>query len=105
MVMKHIVMFRRRADVAGQPGLEAQLVERMRTLDREIAFVRGWKVSANELDRAICWDYLLESTFDDRQALEQYLPHPAHVALITDLKQYFDWAAVDYTDHTDSPAT
>jgi len=105
MVMKHIVMFRRRADVAGQPGLEAQLVERMRTLDREIAFVRGWKVSANELDRVICWDYLLESTFDDRQALEQYLPHPAHVALITDLKQYFDWAAVDCTDHTDSPAT
>lgn len=96
--MKHIVMFRRLATVDREPELEAQLVERMRSLDREIPFVRGWKVSANELDRSICWDYLLESAFDDRDALERYLPHPAHVALITDLKRYFDWAAVDYTD-------
>lgn len=96
-MMKHIVMFRRRPEVAKQETLERSLIARMRTLAREIDFVRGWRVSANELDRPICWDYVLESTFDDADAVARYLPHPAHQALVADLKQYFEWVAVDYT--------
>lgn len=96
-MMQHIVMFRRRPDVDRQMPLEQALIERMRTLDREIDFVRAWRVSANELDRPICWDYVLESTFDDAEAVARYLPHPAHQALIADLKPYFEWVAVDYT--------
>jgi hypothetical protein len=41
---------------------------------------------------------LLETSFDDADAVNRYLPHPAHVALITELKKYFEWAAVDYTE-------
>lgn len=96
-MMRHIVMFRRRPDVEKQVELEASLIARMQQLDREIDFVRDWRVSANELDRPICWDYVLESTFDDAQAVNRYLPHPAHQALVTDLKPYFEWVAVDYS--------
>lgn len=96
-MMRHIVLFRRRPEVAKQAELERSLIERMQVLDRQIDFVRGWRVSANELDRPICWDYVLESTFDDAQAVAQYLPHPAHQALVADLKPYFEWVAVDYT--------
>jgi hypothetical protein len=96
-MMRHIVMFRRRPEVEKQAALETALIERMRTLDRQIDFVRGWRVSANELDRPICWDYVLESTFDDEAAVAKYLPHPAHQALVADLKPYFEWVAVDYT--------
>ena len=52
---------------------------------------------ANELDRPIGWDYVLESAVDDAAALQEYLLHPLHQALIADLKPYFEWAAVDYT--------
>lgn len=31
------------------------------------------------------------------EALNTYLFHPLHQALIADLKPYFEWAAVDYT--------
>lgn len=96
-MMRHIVMFRRRPDVAKQTELERTLIRRMQVLDREIDFVRGWHVAANELDRPICWDYVLESTFDDAEAVARYLPHPAHQALVADLKHYFEWVAVDYT--------
>lgn len=96
-MMQHIVLFRRRAGVAKQEALEHALIERMRTLDRDIDFVRAWRVSANELDRPICWDYVLESTFDDAEAVARYLPHPAHQALVADLTPYFEWVAVDYT--------
>ena len=94
---RHIVLFRRKPGVDRHPELESRLVARMRGLEQEIDFIREWRVAANELDRPICWDYILESTFDDAAAVERYLPHPAHQALVTELKTYFEWAAVDYT--------
>lgn len=96
-MMRHVVMFRRLAQVERQPELEQRLVARMRDLDQEIDFIRDWTVAANELDRPICWDYLLDAGFDDAAAVERYLPHPAHQALVADLKQYFEWVAVDYS--------
>jgi len=95
--MRHIVLFRRLAGVDAQPELEGRLVARMRGLTEEIDFIRDWRVAANELDRPICWDYILESSFDDAQAVQRYLPHPAHQALVAELKQYFEWVAVDYS--------
>ncbi|MGE8305214.1 MAG: Dabb family protein [Pseudomonas kermanshahensis] len=96
-MMRHIVLFRRLAGVDAQPELEGRLVARMRGLTDEIDFIRDWRVAANELDRPICWDYILESSFDDAQAVQRYLPHPAHQALVAELKQYFEWVAVDYS--------
>lgn len=96
-MMRHIVMFRRHPHIAKDDAVEQRLVERMHRLNDEIDFIRGWCVSANELDRPICWDYLLESLFDDADAVARYLPHPAHQALVAELKLYFEWAAVDYT--------
>ena len=96
-MMRHIVMFRRLPGVDAQPELEGRLVARMRDLTAEIDFIRDWKVAANELDRPICWDYILESSFDDANAVARYLPHPAHQDLVADLKQYFEWVAVDYS--------
>ncbi len=54
-MMKHIVLFRKLAEVPRQPELEQSLVARMIALNAEIPFVREWRVSANELDRPICW--------------------------------------------------
>lgn len=97
-MMKHIVMFRRLPSVPKDAELENHLVQWMKDLKNDIDFARSWKVSANELDRPICWDYVLETTFDDADAVNRYLPHSAHVALVTELKKYFEWVAVDYTD-------
>jgi hypothetical protein len=103
-MMKHIVMFRRLSSVPKNAELEAHLVQWMKHLKNDIDFARSWKVSANELDRPICWDYVLETTFDDAEAVNRYLPHPAHVALVTELKKYFEWVAVDYTEADEQAA-
>ena len=96
-MMRHVVLFRRLAEVERQPELEQRLVARMRDLDQEIDFIRDWTVAANELDRPICWDYILDSGFADPAAVERSLPPPAHQALVAELKQYFEWVAVDYS--------
>ena len=40
---------------------------------------------------------MLESEVSGADALNAYLFHPLHQALVADLKPYFAWAAVDYT--------
>ena len=96
-MLNHIVLFRHKPDMVAHAGLETSLVERMDALGTQITGIRGWKLSTNELDRPICWGYVLESRFDDTNALNEYLFHPLHQALVADLKPYFEWAAVDYT--------
>lgn len=96
-MIRHIVMFRRKADVEKNKAVEKQLVERMHALGAQIPVITNWLVAANELVRPISWDYVLDSEVADAKALDDYLFHPLHQALIADLKTYFEWAAVDYT--------
>ncbi|ALM84813.1 Dabb family protein [Bordetella sp. N] len=96
-MIRHVVLFRKRADVAKDASLAAALADRMTALGSAIPVIRSWRVAANELQRPISWDYVLETEVDDAAALDAYLFHPLHQALIADLKPYFEWAAVDYT--------
>lgn len=96
-MLRHIVMFRRQATVAKDEALETRLTKRMAALGAQIPVIQAWVFRRNELDRPICWDYVLESEVADGTALNAYLFHPLHQALVEDLKRYFDWAAVDYT--------
>jgi hypothetical protein len=96
-MIRHIVLFRRRPDVQRDAALEARLAARMTALGADIPAIRFWRVAANELTRPISWDYVLESEVDNATELDAYLFHPLHVALVADLKPYFEWAAVDYT--------
>jgi len=96
-MIRHIVLFRRRSEVAPDAGLEARLAARMHALGADIPAILSWRVAANELQRPISWDYVLEADVADVQALDEYLFHPLHQALVADLKPYFEWAAVDYT--------
>ena len=96
-MLRHIVLFRRKADIERNPALESALAQRMLALGGQIPAIRSWVFRKNEMDRPICWDYVLESQVEDAQALNDYLFHPLHQALVADLKPYFEWAAVDYT--------
>lgn len=97
-MLRHIVLFRRKPDVTKNTELEAALAQRMLALGAHIPQIRSWVFRKNEMERPICWDYVLDSQVDDAQALNDYLFHPLHQALVADLKPYFEWAAVDYTE-------
>ncbi len=102
-MLRHIVMFRRKPGVEPDAELERDFAERLAALPRSIGFIRHWRFSANELQRPSSWQWVLESAFDDEAALDAYLTHPAHVAIVGSLRHHFDWAAVDYTDQGDRP--
>ena len=96
-MIRHIVLFRKRTDVIRDAAREADLAQRMRQLGQDIPGILEWRIGANECARPVSWDYVLESAVEDKAALDTYLFHPLHQALVADLKPYFEWAAVDYT--------
>jgi len=98
-MIHHIVMFRRKPDGAVPPAQTQAQLARIAALGEQIDTVRAWKFRANEQHRPVCWDYVLESQFEDAQALHDYIHHPLHQALIEEvLKPCFEWAVVDYTE-------
>ena len=77
MTVRHVVMLRRRADVAEQLAQETDLTARLTGLGAEVPGIEHWSFAANEHDRPLCWDYLLEAELADAAALSAYLAHPA----------------------------
>lgn len=97
-MLRHIVLFRRKPEVARDEALEKSLADRMAALGARIPAIKGWKFATNELVRPpVTWDYVLEAEVGDAGALDAYLSHPQHRALVADIEPYFEWAAVDYT--------
>ena len=96
MTVRHLVMLRRRPDVAEAPALEDGLTSRLDALGSEVPGIEKWLLAANEHDRPLCWDYVLEAELVDDAALAAYLAHPLHRALLPDLRAYFELAVVDY---------
>ena len=96
MTVRHVVMLRRRADVAEQLAQETDLTARLTGLGAEVPGIERWSFAANEHDRPLCWDYLLEAELADAAALAAYLAHPLHQALLPELRAYFELAVVDY---------
>lgn len=96
-MLRHIVLFRRSPGIEPDRETEQALAARMVDLGAQIPAVQKWVFAANELQRPISWDYVLEADVEDARALDAYLFHPLHQALVSDLKPYFEWAAVDYT--------
>lgn len=95
-MLTHIVMFRRKPGVDADVAVEARFFEQLGALHSQVPLIRRWRLSKNELERPTSWHYVLESAFDDVAALDAYLVHPAHVAVVGALRHYFEWAACDY---------
>jgi hypothetical protein len=96
MTVRHLVMLRRRPDVAEEQALEDDLTGRLDALGSHVPGIETWLLAANEHDRPLCWDYVLEADLADRPALAAYLAHPLHQALLPELRAYFELAVVDY---------
>ena len=96
MTVRHVVMLRRRPEVAPDRAVEQDLTRRLDGLGAEIPGLEAWLLAANEHDRPLCWDYLLDADLADSEALAAYLAHPSHQALLPELRAYFELAVVDY---------
>jgi Stress responsive A/B Barrel Domain len=95
-MLRHIVLFKKKAELPQDAALEERVYIGLKRLDQVIDLIQSWRMSKNELSRPVCWDYVLESEFKTEEDLKTYLIHPEHLKLMDDIKLYFDIAVVDY---------
>jgi hypothetical protein len=96
VTVRHVVMLRRRPELSVDRAVEDDLTGRLGALGALVPGLGSWRLSANEHDRPLCWDYLLEAELADEAALTAYLSHPLHEALLPELRAYFELAVVDH---------
>ena len=84
-MLRHIVLFRRKPDVAKDVELEATLAQRMLELGAHIPQIRDWVFRKNEMERPICWDYELFTTrlAADKQAVSDFMTTEKGVRMAT----------------------
>ncbi len=58
--------------------------------------VASWECGWNVTDRPIAYDYAINSSVADTEALQRYLDHPAHRAAVAPWTEFATWVIADY---------
>lgn len=84
-MIEHIVLIKSAPETTG--AQKQELIDRTLKLKDEIPGIIDIQQGLNFSTRNQGYDMGLTVRFEDRQALERYLPHPAHQAIIAYLKE------------------
>ncbi len=80
MSVRHIVLID--YDLAAGEDAIAAAIARLNGLPDQIQEIRSWKIHEAIATRQGSHRFALISEFDDLAAVERYLAHPAHVAVV-----------------------
>jgi hypothetical protein len=95
-VIRHLVLFKlndgvRRDEPRVVAGAKA--FEELGALIPELA---SWETGWNVSDRPIAYDYAINSSVADADALKAYIEHPAHQAGVALWREFATWVIADY---------
>ena len=91
----HIVMFRFKEE--NKAANLARVKEMLEALPEKIPSLRSMEVGIDFLHSERSMDLVLTSTFDDRERLDAYRVHPAHVEVVNVIKEVSEESrVVDY---------
>lgn len=94
----HLVLFKLKPGVSKTGDRYKAAVKALEALPRSISFISDWRAGENFSTRPIAYDYGLCVVLESRQALQDYLTHPAHVSAANLWKEIADWNIVDFEE-------
>lgn len=75
----------------------AKIKEQLENLVNKIEPLKSMEVGLNFKDSDRAMDLVLTATFDNKEGLEIYSPHPAHQEVVKDIKELGEYTrVVDY---------
>lgn len=92
----HLVLFKLRPGIEKSDARFRAILAEMEKFPTKIPAVKEWKFGENFSERPIAYDLGLYCTFSNRQELQNYLTHPAHVNLGKQLAEIADWHIADF---------
>lgn len=82
MTVRHIVSWKMNGETAQERAQQAdEVAEALRTLPGVVPGLTALEVHLNEYNSDANWDVVLVSEHTDKEALDVYAVHPAHVAV------------------------
>jgi hypothetical protein len=95
-VIRHLVLFKLNEGVQrDEPRVEGG-AKAFRELGAQIPEVESWEVGWNVSDRPIAYDFAINSSVANMDALNAYLEHPAHQAGVALWREFATWVLADY---------
>jgi hypothetical protein len=95
-MLKHMVMFKKKADTSDETL--AEIMARLEALQGQIPGLTYIKCHRGlPSERPVVWTFLLDSTLERADQLPGYIAHPAHVAVNEFMSPFLESRAViDY---------
>ena len=89
-MIKHVVMWRLYDEAEGRSKADniRIFLEKLETLPNRIPQIQSFDFGANAIDQKEQADVVLIAEFKDKQALEAYRTHPAHLEFIKNIKNF-----------------
>ncbi|AEW95330.1 MULTISPECIES: Dabb family protein [Streptomycetaceae] len=95
-MIRHLVLFKLNEGVDRDDPRVVAGVRAFQELGASIPELTSWECAWNITDRPIAYDYAINCTVADRDALVRYLEHPAHQAGVAQWKEFATWVIADY---------
>jgi acetate kinase len=95
-VIRHLVLFKLNDGVQRDDPRVVAGVEAFRALGGQIPELASWECAWNVTDRPIAYDFAINSSVADTDALQRYIDHPAHQAAAARWREFATWVLVDY---------
>jgi hypothetical protein len=95
-MIRHLALFKLDEGVARDDPRVVEGVRAFRALGDRIDDLRFWECGWNVSDRAVAYDFAVNSAVEDAAALKRYLEHPAHQAGVALWREFATWVIADY---------
>jgi hypothetical protein len=95
-MIRHLVLFKLNEGVDRAEERVAAGGRAFAELGAQIPEVASWECGWNVTDRPIAYDFAINSTVADADALARYLEHPAHQAAVAQWSRFATWVIADY---------
>lgn len=95
-MIRHLVLFKLNEGVSRDEPRVVAGAQAFAELGAQIDDVASWECGWNITDRPIAYDYAINSSAVDADALRRYLDHPAHVAAVVPWREFATWVVADY---------
>ena len=95
-MVHHIVLLKLKPGVLRDDVRLGGALDALIALRGQIEGIDRWEHGWNFTQRPIAYDFGLYASFVSRAALDAYGPHPAHQAVVAQLREVVDWVLCDF---------
>ncbi|WUH92391.1 Dabb family protein [Streptomyces sp. NBC_00433] len=95
-MIRHLVLFKLNEGVSRDEPRVVAGARGFAELGAQVPEVASWETGWNVSDRPVAYDFAINSSVADGDALTRYIEHPAHQAAVAPWAEFATWVIADY---------